>query len=206
MLRSAAATLRWSGPAWKAMLAAVAMGGSLLAPGAARAMSAGGITMPDSMDIAGQHLRLNGMGVRLFTILHIRGYVAGLYVTTQSHDPASLLAQPGAKVLRIEFARAAGVGRVQDEYRRGHVMNCVPACSKSEEAGFGQLLDSVRPVRQGDITTFIFLPNEVDVLFDDRNIATIPGAEFSHHLLASFLGQKPPSTALRDGLLGAGAG
>ncbi|WP_428376975.1 chalcone isomerase family protein [Lichenicoccus sp.] len=187
------------------VLSVAGLGGLLAGGTPARAMSAGGITMPDSMEVQGQHLQLNGMGVRLFTFLHIRGYVAGLYVPAQSHDPAVLLAQAGAKVLRIEFVRTAGVGRVQDEYRRGHVLNCVPGCSKTEETGFGQLLDTVKPVQQGDTTTFIFLPDQVDVLFDDRKIAAIAGAEFSHHLLASFLGHQPPTTALRDGLLGSGA-
>ncbi len=205
MLRSAAAALCGNGRAWKAVLAAASLGGLLSSAGPALAMSAGGITMPDSIDIEGQHLRLNGMGVRLFTFLHIRGYVAGLYVASQSHDAAALLTQPGAKVLKIEFVRTAGAGRVQDEYRRGHVLNCVPGCSKTEEAGFVQLLDTAKAVRQGDTTTFIFLPDQVDVLFNDRKIAAIQGAEFSHHLLASFLGHQPPTTALRDGLLGIGA-
>nr|WP_321985996.1 chalcone isomerase family protein [uncultured Lichenicoccus sp.] len=192
-------------PVFLAVAALALVAWATFAGGTARAMSAGGITMPDSIEIQGQHLQLNGMGVRAFTFLHIRGYVAGLYVPSQSHDPQALLAQPGAKVLRIAFVRTAGVGRVQDEYRRGHLLNCIPACSKTEETGFGQLLDTAKPVREGDTTTFIFLPDQVDVLFNDSRIAAIEGAEFSHHLLASFIGHQPPTIALRDGLLGVGA-
>ena len=165
-------------------------------------MTLDGVGMPDSLQLQGQPLRLNGMGVRSFTLLHIRGYVAGLYVPAPTHDPAALLAERGPKVLKIQFVRQASVGRVQDEYQRGHRLNCVPHCSATEEAAFEQLLGTARPVKSGDITSFVFMPKQLDVMFNDSRIATIPGAEFSHHLLASFLGEQPPTVPLRDGLLG----
>ena len=173
-----------------------------LSPGPARAMTLDGVGMPDSLQMQGQALHLNGMGLRSFTVLHIHGYIAGLYVPAPSHDPAALLAETGPKVLRIQFVRAAGIGRVQDEYQRGHRLNCVPACPPTEEAAFGQLLDTARSVRAGDTTSFVFLPKQLDVLFNDSRIASIASAEFSQHLLASFLGSQPPTVPFRNGLLG----
>jgi hypothetical protein len=168
----------------------------------ASAMTLDGVTMPDSMTVQGQVLQLNGMGLRSFTILHVHGYVAGLYAPRMAHSAQAILDMPGLKLLRVRYLHAAGAGRVRDEIQEGHRANCAAGCPEADEVAFRQLLETIHPVKPGDTNTYIYGPLDVQVLFNDRSLATIRSADFSRRMLDCLIGAHPPSKPLRDGLLG----
>ncbi len=168
----------------------------------AEARTLDGVTMPDTVATAGQTLRLNGLGLRRFTLLRIHGYVAGLYVPQPARDAQTILAEPGTKLLRLHFLHAAGAGRVQDQLREQHAGICVDGCPKSDDDAFAQLLRTARPVRPGDVTTYVYGPDGLQVLFNDQSLARIPDTDFARRMLAGMIGAHPPSVELRDGLLG----
>ncbi len=174
-----------------------------LAPcGPVLAATLDGVTMPDTLTIQGQTLRLNGMGLRTFTFLKIHGYVAGLYVAEHVHAAAPILNSAGLKLLQIRYVHSAGLGRVQDEFRNGRERSCAEGCPKENDAAFEQLLGTARPVEPGNTTTYIFRPDGVEVLFNETSLATIRNADFARRMLDGMIGAHPPSTMLRDGLLG----
>ena len=172
------------------------------APGIARARTFDDVTMPDRIVVDGQPLLLNGMGVRSFTILRVHGYVAGLYVPQPGRDPQAILAASGTKVLRIQYVHAASIERVRDEVRTGRAVNCAAGCPKADAAAFAQLFDTVRAVRAGDTSTYVFRPDGVRVLFNDKPVAVIASPDFARRMLGGMIGAHPPTVALRDGLLG----
>src|SRR5437868_11288500 len=51
----------------------------------AQAREISGVTMPDTVNIAGEKLQLNGMGVR-HEMVFFRGYVIGLYLEKPTTD------------------------------------------------------------------------------------------------------------------------
>jgi hypothetical protein len=57
----------------------------------ARAAELQGVSMPDQQDVAGIRLILNGIGLRTYSILRIRIYVAGLYLERPNHDAQATL-------------------------------------------------------------------------------------------------------------------
>ena len=175
-------------------------------PGEATARTLAGVTMPDTITVQGTLLQLNGMGVRTFTVLRIEGYVAGLYVARPAHQAQAIMDSPGIKLLRIQFVRSASVGRIQDELRHGRTAICAQGCPPANDAAFAQLLDTVRPVKAGDATTYVFGPQGMQVLFNEKTLTTIQNVDFSERLLGGMIGSHPPSEALRDGLLGGPAG
>ncbi len=170
--------------------------------GTAQARTLAGVTMPDRLTVQGVTLQLNGMGIRSFTLLQIHGYVAGLYVPTPAHSAPALLDSAGPKLLRIQFVHAAGLSRVQGELRDGRARSCAAGCPKQEDEAFAQLFDTAQPVRPGDVTTYLFTAQGVQVLFNNKSMAMIRNADFGRRMLDGMIGAHPPSDALRDGLLG----
>ena len=175
---------------------------SAAAPGQAMARTLIGVTMPDTMTIRGNILRLNGMGVRSFTFLQIHGYVAGLYLAELARRAETILGTPGIKLLRIQYVHAASAGRIQDELRQGRRMICADGCPQADDIAFAQLLDTAHAVKPGDTTTYVFGPSGLQVLFDEQDVTTIHDVGFSRRMLGGLLGLHPPSAGLRDGLLG----
>ena len=187
-------------------LAGIAMLLSAAIPDEGMARTLAGVTMPDTMTVQGTLLQLNGMGLRTFTVLRIQGYVAGLYVAEPAHRAQAIMDGPGIKLLRIQFVRSASIGRIQDELRQGRRKICADGCPQANDAAFAQLLDTVRPVKPGDTTTYVFGPLGLQVLFNEKSLATIQNVDFSRRLLGGMVGSHPPSEVLRDGLLGGPTG
>ena len=58
---------------------------------AAHAADLEGVSMPDTRVVDGTQMRLNGIGLRTFSALGIRIYVAGLYLERPNGDPETIL-------------------------------------------------------------------------------------------------------------------
>ena len=184
-------------------LVGAVLGSVLAAAPAARAMTKGGVTMADSMQVGGRTLQLNGIGLRTFTVFHIRGYVGALYLVTRTTDPETALSEPGPKALIMQFARSASKQQVHDLYIQSSTQYCARhACTEADKAAFLQLLGTVQAVRPGDRTGFIVSDAGVEVLFNDARQTMIADPAFGRTVLDSDLGSTTPSAQLRDGLLG----
>ena len=185
------------------VVSGVALGAALVAARPCAAMTKAGVTMANTLQVDGATLQLNGIGVRTFTLFHVRGYVGALYLPTRTGDAATALSEPGPKALMMQFVRGASQGEVHDLYVQSSTLYCARhACTDADRAAFAQLLGTVRAVRPGDRTGFIVDDAGVRVLFDDRPVATIAVPAFGRTILDSDLGSTPPSAQLRDGLLG----
>lgn len=161
------------------------------------------VTMPDSLDVGGTTLQLNGIGVRSFTVLHVRGYVGALYLPKKTEDAETALSEPGPKALFMQFVRSAPKTRVHDLYVESSHNYCVTHhCTDRDKAAFETLLGTVQEVKPGDRTGFIVTDSGVQVMFNNAQVASIADPAFGRIILDSDLGSTPPSTELRDGLLG----
>ena len=169
----------------------------------AAAMTKAGVTMPDTMQVGGRTLQLNGIGLRTFTVFHVRGYAGALYLVNRTTDPETALSEPGPKALIMQFARSASKQQVHDLYMQSSNQYCAKhACTDADRASFLQLLGTVQAVRPGDRTGFIVSDAGVEVLFNDTRQAMIADPAFGRTVLDSDLGTTTPSAQLRDGLLG----
>ena len=170
---------------------------------AAQAATKAGVTMPDTMQVDGTAVQLNGLGLRSFTMLRIRGYVGGLYLTTKTHDAEEAMSEPGPKALVIDYIRGASLSQVHDLYMDSSRKYCAHhSCSDSQKASFITLLGSIRPVKPGDSSSFLMSGKGVDVLFDGQPVAHLDDPAFGRVILDSDLGEMPPSMELKNGLLG----
>lgn len=169
----------------------------------AAAATLSGVTLPDTYTIDGQHLVLNGIGLRTLTVLHIRAYVAGLYLPRPDHDAQRILASSAPKVLILKFIRFGSKARVEHQYREGEQDNCGHGgCDPADQADFDRLVAAAPAVNAGDTSTYLFTTKGVRVFANDRLIGDFANRDLGYRLLAGFIGNHPPSQELRRQLLG----
>ena len=174
----------------------------LVLAGTARAGTLAGVTMPDTIDVAGTHLVLNGMGLRTATFLHVKVYVAGLYVPRVTSNPQAILAANAPRALVLRFVRGVGRGDIVKAWNEGFAKNAtVPRAQLQREIA---QLDAWMPdFSKGDTLAFTIVPGQgVAVDINGARKGVIAGDAFAQSLLAIWLGPHPPNGELKRGLLG----
>jgi hypothetical protein len=179
------------------ILAAVA----LIPLSAASAADLDGISMPDARIVDGTEMRLNGIGLRTFSILGIRIYVAGLYLERRSDNPDAILHSSERKLLDIRFLRDVDAEDARQAWRDGFQQNCRPPCYL-DPRDVQRFVAAVPSMRKGDESTLLFTSNGVYVTFNGRRMGDIADPHFGEMMLATFIGPEPPTPRLKRELLG----
>ena len=175
----------------------------VLPAAAARANAVDGVSMPEVRVVDGTRLRLNGVGLRTYSLLRIHIYVAGLYLEQPTRDSDSILHSPEHKLLDIRFVRDVNAEDARSAWRDGLASNCRPPACTLDPRDVERFLAAVPPIRKGDETTMLFSPHGVHVTFNERPLGDISDAHFAETLLATFIGPVPPTPHLKRALLGA---
>lgn len=193
----------------RAALAAVAaMGVAPLALAAAGANEIGGVRFETRLQLGGQSLQLNGVGMR--AVAWFKGYAAGLYLPRRAATPEELAGQDGPKRLQMRMLVDVPVEEFIKAFHKGIGRNT----PQDQQAGlaermerFDQLVKPLVKVKTGDTINLDYLPEQGMVMsHNGRKVgAAIPGADFYVALMGVFIGPKPVDDKLKRGLLG-GAG
>jgi hypothetical protein len=161
-----------------------------------------GVTMPDTIQIGDKRLVLNGMGLREATFLKIDVYVAGLYLEQASSNPTEIITSNQTKRLVLRFVRDVDRDDIVKAWREGFAGNATVKL-----ATIKPLIDRLNAwmvgFDDGDTLTFTYRPGEglaVDVGTTRKGI--LKSDDFARSLFAIWLGPKPPTSALKRGLLG----
>lgn len=192
-----------AGHRWASVWRAASAVTLLLAASGAGAAELGGVALPDTSVVSGVPLHLNGIGLRTYSLLRIHIYVAGLYVQRPSHDAEAILDSPEEKMMLFHFIHDVDVEDARKSWQEGFEDNCLLPChiAPDDEARF---LAAVPPMRAGDSSALIFAPGRLTVTVNGRVVGTITNPMFAWAVLATFIGPKPPTEALKRGLLGDG--
>jgi hypothetical protein len=184
------------------LLAALMVLAGVGGAGAASAAECAGVRFPDRIVVDGNSLELNGLGLRLATMLKVRVYVAALYVASPSEDAAAILDSTRRKRLVLHFVRKVGAGDLKDAWQEGFEHNAadrLPALQARVDRLKGWMTD----MESGQRLTFTIAPGsgtEVDV--NGRVAGALEGDAFSAAFLSLWLGAHPPNPGLKAGLLG----
>lgn len=169
---------------------------------AANAGKKAGVTMPDTMTVAERPLALNGMGLREATWLDIDVYVAGLYVEHPSSNAAKLVAADEVKVLVLRFVRDVDRSDIVKAWSDGFKNNATVPVDTLKPL-IDRLNAWMPEFEDGDTLTFSYVPKQgVEVTVNGARKGVIQGEDFARSLFSIWLGPKPPTKALRKGLLG----
>jgi hypothetical protein len=167
----------------------------------ARAADLAGISMPELRVTDGTEMRLNGIGLRTYSVLGIPIYVAGLYLERRSDNPDAILHSPERKLLDIRFLRDVGVQDAQTAWRDAFRQNCKTPCYL-DPGDVQRFLEALPSVHRDDESTLLFTPNGVVVTFNGRPMGDITDPHFAEVMLGTFIGSEPPTPRLKRELLG----
>ena len=137
----------------------------------ARAADLEGVTMPEMRVMDGTAMRLNGIGLRTYSILGIPVYVAGLYLERRSDDPDTILRSPERKLLDIRFLGDVGVEDARTAWRDAFKQNCKTPCYL-DPGDVQRFLAALPSVHKGDESTLVFTAKGVVVMFNRQPAGT----------------------------------
>jgi len=160
-----------------------------------------GVSMPDTRVVEGTQMRLNGIGLRTYSALGIRIYVAGLYLERRNGDPDTILHSQERKLLDIRFLRDVDAEDARKAWQESFEQYCKPPCYL-DPRDMQRFLAAVPSVHTGDDSTLLFTSRGVHITLNGRLMGDIPDPRFAELMLATFIGREPPTPRLKQGLLG----
>ncbi len=169
---------------------------ALLSP--APACELADVTLPDTIELGGQRLILNGMGLREMLFIDI--YVGGMYLPSPitSDEEAITADVPKRMVMHFiysEVSRDKLVGTFKDG-----LDNNPEAKSMGDRAQ--RLYAIMETVHAGDRVVLDYVPGQgVRITMKGELRETIEGADFMRAVWTLFIGPVPPSKKLKRGLL-----
>jgi len=170
---------------------------SLLLPGALAA-SLAGVTLPDTAQVGGQTVLLNGLGLREKYFIDV--YVGALYLPQKNGNAQAAINQDAAKRITMHFIYdKVTADQLNETWREGF--------ANAGAAGLGaqlnQLCGFMSDVSSGQQIVLDYAPGvgtTVTVAGSQRG--TIPGVDFMKALWSVYLGPVPPTEKLKKGMLG----
>lgn len=167
---------------------------------AACAASLAGVEVPDTASVASTPLVLNGVGLR--TKVFFKIYVGGLYLAAKSSDAAAIVAGTGPDRVLMHMIYAVSKEQFSDAWTDGFKDNDAKDYDALHEQ-VQQFIAVFGDCKKDDVITLDYIPGTgTQVSWNGTLKATIPGEAFHHALLNVFLGPKPPTDDLKDGMLG----
>lgn len=159
-----------------------------------------GVTLPDSVDVGGKTLTLNGMGLRSRMMFKV--YVGGLYLEQKSRDANAIIQADAPKRMTLHFMRSVSRDQMVEAYTEAFANNA-PEAAKTLKAEIAQLMAAFEPVAEGEEMLFTYVPGRGTTLtIKGKDKATIAGLPFAKAMFSAWLGPEPPSADLKKGLLG----
>lgn len=159
-----------------------------------------GVTLPDTVQVGGATLVLNGLGLRTKFIIKV--YVAGLYLPQKSSDTSAILKAEIPKRIVMQFLHSASKSQITDAFDESFDDNA-PDAKKAMKADIERLFGALEPVKEGDQMVFTYVPGvgtSVSIKGNDK--LTVADPAFGQMLFSVWLGPKPPNAGLKKGLLG----
>jgi len=169
--------------------------------GSASAATCRDVEFPDSVDVDGRTLALNGLGLRLATMLKVKVYVAALYVAERSPDAARILAAGAPRRIELHFLRDVAADDLDAAWDEGFAHNA-PAQLPALRGKIAQLKRWMSDMRAGQRLVFTHAAGGLAVEVAGAPKGVIAGEDFAMALFSLWLGEQPPNPELKAGLLG----
>jgi hypothetical protein len=157
--------------------------------------------MPPSVDVQGHTLHLNGKGLRTATIFNVNVYQAGLYLARRSSDAQQVINSTDPRVVRLTFLRNVTGNQVRDAWNEDFKKNCQPNCAALQPA-FNDLVSRMTDAKTGDVFAYIFTPKGIHIIRNGQEVNHSDNPELAKTVLSFWLGKQPPSTDLKQAMLG----
>ncbi|MEM8678339.1 MAG: chalcone isomerase family protein [Planctomycetota bacterium] len=157
--------------------------------------------MPNSLEVGGTELMLNGVGMRQSGL--VKPYQAGLYLAHRTADATAIVSGDEPMALRIEITSLLVTPKnLEESMHEGFVKS-----TNGDLQSIGPEIDQFKKclpakVSKGDIFEFNYLPGTgVTVLENGENKGVVTGMPFKQALFGIWLGKEPADANLKRRLL-----
>jgi hypothetical protein len=162
-----------------------------------------GLQVPECQVVDGVPLALNGAGVRSVKLgpFAIKAYVAALYATSPLRDAAAALDERQPLRLEFTFLRAvsqADVAKAWNAQFKASLAHDYPALAADQAAFVGMF----GALQRAGAQSVEMVGEDTRVYEGARLKGVIRGRDFQRAFLGLWFGPKPPTTRLREELLG----
>ena len=168
------------------------------------AMEVEGVNIPDTLSLpnSGPSLVLNGAGIREKFFMDI--YIGALYLESRTSAAKTILADTGAASILMHFLHSeVSKDKITDGWIDGLEKNVSPANMQALAPRLAIFNKLFRTVRKGDVIRIDYLPDSgTQVRINGEWRGTVEGNDFFRALLSIWLGEKPVTKSLRNGMLG----
>lgn len=157
---------------------------------------------PSEIRFDGAKLVLNGSGLCEWGVFGIDLYRAALYLGAPARDLDSVLETESPVVIHLHFVRSLTKDQLATAYSASVKTNTGDGFG-SHEASLQELCNLLVSVDDGDSLTFVAdLERRVEVLRNGSSLGFAGDRSFARLFVDLYLGDKPPTKALRRGLFG----
>lgn len=188
-----------------------ALGLTLAACLPAQAVPYEGQDFPDTLQLSGTALQLNGVGAKVF-VMRYSAYLGALYLPHKASTPDAIYSQPGPKRMElritIPFVKDVSTQEFVKAINKGVERNCTEA----EQAAvadrvkqFNATISEVGHVKKGDVLAIDYLPAQGGTVLTVNGKVwgkPIEGQDFYTAFLKVFIGDHSSDARLRARLLG----
>jgi len=169
------------------------------------ALQMDGISLEESVLVAGKSLKLNGAGISMRMIFKV--YAMGLYLPNRQDTTRDVLQVDGPKRLLITMLRDVSGTEFNDELRQYAAVESAstPAHILDNMLRLGQAIDrQANGLRKGDTLTLDWVPGTGTMVELNNKPLTTPLQDIAFYkaLLNIWLGDKPADSRLKMKLLG----
>jgi hypothetical protein len=159
-----------------------------------------GVKMPDSIEVGGKTLKLNGMGLRTKAIFKV--YVAGLYLEEPSQDPGLIISKDQARQVEMVMLRDLEKAKITEAIQQGFEKNNADKMPALKDR-LAKLSASVPDLKDGQILKLTYVPGKGTTVKGGAGAeTTIEGKDFADALFGVWLGKSPVDEDLKQGMLG----
>src|SRR5262245_53547794 len=117
-----------------------------------------GVTMPDTVQVEGKTLTLNGMGLREATVFNVNVYVAGLYLVNKSNTPDQINGSEQVKRLDLHFVRDVDRDDITEAWTSGFKKNHADMAKLGGD--IAKLNSWMTDIKKGDEISFVYVPGK----------------------------------------------
>jgi len=174
----------------------------LLLSSHAWALDVAGVNVSPTVVIHQKTLSLNGAGIR--KKLFVKVYVGSLYTERKVTTPAQLLADPGEKLVRMNFVHSkVEKEKIIEAFAEG-LRNNSPEVARSAEAKMFLSWFTADFVAGDTVDISLSPDGTVAASHNGKALGTVRSPELVPGVLLIWFGEKPADAGLKKGMLGQG--
>lgn len=162
----------------------------------------GGHTVPETLVVGGQELKLNGTALLKKLIFPV--YVVALYLPSPAREAGAVVTPDVPKALVLQFLRAVRREDLVKPLAQDFARNSGDQ-GKRARREIAKLLSLIKDMRKGERLTFAYEPGKGSTIsMTDGTTATFAGKDFADSFLLIYVGPFPPKEDMKKRLLGGG--